>query len=170
MLQTPNRVVQASRVISAMPATVLKTIDFQPPLTARKQLLVDSFHYGYYTKVMIVFRSAFWIARGFCGLVQSFNGPVSVIRDCSIPQNNKWVLTCFIYGDSGRRWLQLNDNERENSLLDHVGGIYGSRAQVRQEAHTIESHEWINEQYSGFGCPCPSLSPGVLTAASDALA
>ena len=30
-------------------------------------------------------------------------------------------------------------------------------------------HEWYNEQYSGFGCPCPSLTPGVLTAAGDTL-
>lgn len=169
VIQTPNGVVPASRVISSMPATVLRTIDFQPPLPARKQLLVDSFHYGYYTKVMIVFRSAFWIARGFCGLVQSFNGPVSVIRDSSIPQDNKWVLTCFISGDSGRRWSQLDDKERENSLLDHVGDIYGNRELVHQEALAMEGHEWVKEQYSGFGCPCPSLSPGVLTAAGDAL-
>lgn len=169
LVQTSSEVVPASRVISAMPATVLKTIDFQPPLPARKRLLVDSFHYGYYTKVMIAFRSAFWVTKGFCGLVQSFNGPVSVIRDSSIPQDNKWVLTCFVSGDSGRRWSQLDQKDRENSILDHVGDIYGSRAQVHQEAVSIEGHQWVEEQYSGFGCPCPSLSPGVLTAAGDTL-
>lgn len=169
LVQTPNKVVQASKVISAMPSTVLKTVNFDPPLPARKQLLVESFNYGYYTKVMMVFRSAFWATRGFCGLVQSFTGPASVIRDSSIPADSKWVLTCFLCGDPGRKWSQLGGPERENALLDQLGDLYGDHTRVRQEYLTMVGHEWSNEQYSGFGCPCPSLTPGVLTAAGDTL-
>lgn len=163
LVRTRNRTVQASKVISAAPSTVL------PPLPTRKQLLVGSFNYGYYTKAMMVFRSAFWVNKGFCGLVQSFTGPASIVRDSSIPNDDKWVLTCFLCGDSGRQWSQLQNSERANVLLDQLGEIYGDPDLVRREYVTIVEHEWSKEEYSGFGCPCPSLSPGVLTVAGDAL-
>jgi len=169
LVRTRNRTVQASKVISAVPSTVLRTIDFNPPLPARKQLLVDSFSYGYYTKAMMVFRSAFWVNKGFCGLVQSFTGPASIVRDSSIPNDDKWVLTCFLCGDSGRQWSQLQSSERTNVLLNQLGEIYGDSDLVRREYVTTVEHEWSKEEYSGFGCPCPSLSPGVLTVAGDTL-
>ncbi|OJJ45214.1 hypothetical protein ASPZODRAFT_133839 [Penicilliopsis zonata CBS 506.65] len=161
--------VQASRVISAIPSPVLRTIAFTPALPSRKQLLLDSYSYGYFTKAMLVFKTPFWVDRGFCGLAQSFTGPASIIRDCSSPADAGWVLTCFLCGDSGRRWSLLDDTQRVDALLDQVGALYNDPELVRSQYLTTVTHNWSAEQYSGFGCPCPSLAPGVLSAAGDVL-
>ncbi|KAG2413381.1 hypothetical protein HFD88_002570 [Aspergillus terreus] len=159
----------ARKVISATPTTVLKSIDIQPPLPPQKQLLVNSLRYGYYTKVMMVFKSAWWVEKGYCGLVQSFNGPVSIFRDTSIPVDGKWVLTCFLAGDTGRLWSQLSEEARIEAILAQLSDIYADTVRVRGEYVESLGHEWINEQYSGYGCPCPSLAPGVLSVVGDAI-
>ncbi|GLA50749.1 hypothetical protein CBS147343_8724 [Aspergillus niger] len=163
-------VVKARKVICSVPTPVLKTIKFEPQLPAAKQLLVDSFRYGYYTKVMLSFRTAWWADRGFCGLAQSFVGPASIYRDTSSPEDGKWVLTAFLAGDAGRNWSALgSQRERELALLEQLGAIYGDKDLPKREFVEALGHEWSTEELSGWGCPCPALPPGVLTLAGDAL-
>lgn len=169
VVQSAKGAFAARKVISAIPTTVLKSIDIQPPLPPQKQLLVNSLRYGYYTKVMMVFKSAWWIEKGYCGLVQSFKGPVSIFRDTSIPVDGKWVLTCFLTGDSGRLWSQLSKDSRVEAILSQLSDIYADPVRVRGEYVESLGHEWINEQYSGYGCPCPSLAPGVLSVVGNAI-
>lgn len=169
-VEVPGCDIRARKLISSVPLPVLKTITFDPPLPPKKQLLVNSFRYGYYTKVMAIFRSPWWVTRGFCGLSQSFKGPVSVFRDTSSPADEKWVLTCFLSGDSGRKWSQLKTSkERENAILDQLGDIYGEQSLPASEFLEMIGHEWNGEEFSGYGCPSCSLPPGVLTTAGDAL-
>ncbi|KAL1885832.1 hypothetical protein Plec18167_001328 [Paecilomyces lecythidis] len=169
VVQIPGRAFQASKVISTVPSPVLRTINFNPPLPERKKLLVDSYTYGYFTKAMLIFKNPFWVEKGFCGLAQSFTGPASIIRDCSSPTDDLWVLTCFLCGDTGRTWSHQDESSRIESLLEQVGHLYGDEDRVRREYITTAWQDWSAESYSGFGCPCPSLPPGVLSAAGDVL-
>ncbi|PYI00440.1 amine oxidase [Aspergillus sclerotiicarbonarius CBS 121057] len=170
LVESKGRLIKAHKVICSAPTPVLKTIRFEPPLPPKKQLLVDSFRYGYYTKVMLSFRSAWWVTRGYCGLVQSFCGPASIYRDTSSPADGKWVLTAFLAGDVGRKWSELgSQREREQALLRQLGEIYGEADLPAREFIEAMGHEWSTEELSGWGCPCPVLPPGVLSAAGDAL-
>ncbi|KAI9933135.1 hypothetical protein MW887_007606 [Aspergillus wentii] len=170
LIESAGRTIRARKVISSVPTPVLKTITFNPPLPPKKKLLTDSFRYGYYTKVMLVFRSPWWVERGFCGLAQSFHGPVSVFRDTSSPNDKKYVLTSFLAGDAGRAWSALpTPKDREDALLAQLGDIYGDPALPRAEFIQSVGHEWSMEKFSGEGCPCPALPPGVLSIAGDAL-
>lgn len=169
VVQSLDRVLRASKVISTVPSPVLRTISFTPALPPRKQLLVDSYSYGYFTKAMLVFKKPFWVEKGFCGLAQSFTGPASIIRDCSIPEDDFWILTCFMCGDTGRAWSQQDEKARTDSLLEQVGQLYSDKERVCTEYITTVWHDWSAEQYSGFGCPCPSLPPGVLSAVGNVL-
>jgi monoamine oxidase len=157
------------KVVSAVPLAVLKTIAFEPALPADKKLLTDSFNYGYYTKVMLRFKTPFWIQKGFCGLAQAFNGPAAVIRDCSVPSDGIWVLTCFMAGRPGLEWSKRTEQERTKVLLTQIGGLYQNAAEVKENFVGQINPEWSKEEYSGFGCPCPSLGPGVLSAAGHTL-
>ncbi|KAE8420759.1 hypothetical protein BDV36DRAFT_306243 [Aspergillus pseudocaelatus] len=167
VVQTPDQTLRASKVISTVPSPVIRTISFTPALPARRRLLVNSYTYGYFTKAMLVFKHPFWVEKGFCGLAQSFTGPASIIRDCSVPEDGCWILTCFLSGDLGRAWSQLSETAQIKSLLDQVGQLYSDRERVCNEYITTVWHDWTTEQYSGFGCPCPSLPPGVLSAVGD---
>lgn len=169
IVQTPHRTLRASKVISTVPSPALREISFTPQLPACKQLLVDSYAYGYFTKAMLVFKTPFWIEKGFCGLSQSFNGPATIIRDCSVPEDDCWVLTCFLCGDTGRAWSLQDEKARTNTLLDQVGRLYSDKEIVLNEYLMTVWHDWAAERYSGFGCPCPSLPPGVLSAVGDVL-
>ncbi|WYZ37086.1 hypothetical protein EsH8_II_000592 [Colletotrichum jinshuiense] len=159
----------AKKVITTVPGPVLKTISFTPSLPPAKLAWVDSLTYGYYTKAMMEFSSPFWAKGGFCGLAQSFIGPASVVRDTSSPVDGKFVLTCFMAGEPGKFWASSTTTERENSLLAQLSELFGV-GNIRQQFLQMVFYEWVNDEYSGWGCPCTSLPPGVLdTLGGDAL-
>ncbi|KAI0867758.1 putative flavin-containing amine oxidase [Hypoxylon argillaceum] len=160
-VQAGSNVYAARKVITTVPAPVLRTIAFSPPLPPNKQVWVDSLSYGYYSKAMMEFRSPFWVEKGFCGLAQSFIGPASVVRDTCSPADNKYVLTCFMAGDPGREWAALPTPEREQKLLVQLEQIFGVE-NLRGQFKQMVTHEWVRDEFSGWGCPCTSLTPGVL--------
>ncbi|KAF2767799.1 putative flavin-containing amine oxidase [Teratosphaeria nubilosa] len=168
VIKTAGRVYESRKVISAVPQPVLTTITFEPPLPLEKQLLASSYRHGFYKKVMIIFNKPFWIEKGYCGLIQSFTGPAAVIRDTSIPSDDKWVLTCFVAGGAGREWASKPQAEREAILLKQVSAVYG---EPRVEDYLVEmiTSAWEDEHFSGLGCPSASLPPGVLSCVGNAL-
>ncbi|KAK2021865.1 flavin-containing amine oxidoreductase [Colletotrichum zoysiae] len=163
-VQTDEGVLAARKVITTIPGPALKSISFQPALPLPKQAWIESLSYGYYTKAMMQFESPFWVERGFCGLAQSFVGPASVVRDTSVPADSKHVLTCFVAGDRGRAWAALDTPAaREESLLAQLAQLFGCE-DVRGRFVRMSTYEWVRDEWSGWGCPCTSLAPGVLDA------
>ncbi|KAF9878306.1 flavin containing amine oxidoreductase [Colletotrichum karsti] len=168
-VQTDAGVLAARKVITTVPGPVLKTIAFEPPLPLPKQAWIQSLTYGYYTKAMMEFTTPFWVERGFCGLAQSFVGPASVIRDTSIPVDGKYVLTCFMAGEAGKAWSALGKTDRENKLLDQLAQLFGFEG-VYSQFVRLATYEWVKDEWSGWGCPCAALAPGVLdTLGGDSL-
>lgn len=167
---TTGQTYLARKVVSSVPSPVLKSISFSPPLPPAKRLVAESATYGYYTKAMMVFKSPFWVHKGLCGLTQSFTGPASIIRDTSIPSQNKHVLTCFMVGEPGRSWASLSGAERERTLLEQIGTLFkvGSE-EVKNDFVEMMLYEWTGDEYAGWGCPCTSLPPGVLDTVGSTL-
>ncbi|KAF2173737.1 hypothetical protein M409DRAFT_62012 [Zasmidium cellare ATCC 36951] len=165
---TNGTALKARKVISAVPPPVLKKIDLQPPLPLAKQLLVDSYRYGFYQKVMVVFKSAFWVKKDFCGLIQSFKGPAAVIRDTSSPADDKHILTCFMAGKYAQEWSQKERSEHEAILLQQIVDVY-SAPEAKTELVEFVTLPWSDEEFSGYGCPSPALPPGVLDTAGHAI-
>ncbi|KAF9883373.1 hypothetical protein FE257_003540 [Aspergillus nanangensis] len=159
---TTGEVFRARKVISTVPSPVLDTISFQPKLPPVKQLWAQSTSYGYYTKAMMVFRSPFWVQKGYCGLTQSFRGPAAVIRDTSSVPDGKYILTCFLTGDPGREWAALSTKAREEALVQQIGKLFGAELEATRDFVQMVTYEWVHDAYSGWGCPCPALAPGVL--------
>lgn len=159
--------VQARKVICTAPIPAIKKIVFNPPLPPSKSLLFSSCRYGYYQKVMVIFKSPFWTAIGSCGLVQSFKGPAAVVRDTSIPNEGFYVLTCFIAGSVGQSWSEMEEFERQESLLKQLENVFGDV--VRSEYLEMVGHQWNDEEWNGYGCPAASTAPGVLSAVGQDL-
>ncbi|KAJ2991970.1 hypothetical protein NUW58_g2327 [Xylaria curta] len=160
-VQAGGRVYAARKVITTVPGPVLKEIAFSPPLPLAKRVWADSLTYGYYTKAMMEFKSPFWVEKGLCGLAQSFVGPASVIRDSCSPADKKYILTCFMSGSPGIDWAALSTPEREKSLLAQLEQLYEVKNLQKQFRQMI-TYEWVRDEFSGWGCPCASLTPGVL--------
>ncbi|KAK7961234.1 flavin containing amine oxidoreductase [Apiospora saccharicola] len=158
------------KVITTVPSPALSQIHFTPRLHPVKEAWSQSAGYGFYTKAIVVFKEPFWIAKGFCGLAQSFVGPASVIRDTSSPPDNKHALTCFMSGPPGQAWASLTEPERNEQLLNQLGVLYADREAVDRNFVEVLKYDWTDDRWAGYGCPCASLSPGVLdTLGSGAL-
>ncbi|GAD99068.1 hypothetical protein NECHADRAFT_88150 [Paecilomyces variotii No. 5] len=168
-VHSSSGVYTARKVVTTVPGPVLKTISFTPQLPIAKRAYIDSLSYGYYTKAMMEFTSPFWVEKGFCGLTQSFVGPASVVRDTSSPADKKYVLTCFLCGDPGRTWAALSTRDREVKLLQQLKSLFDYN-KVEDDFVQMHTYEWVSDEFSGWGCPCTSLMPGVLDAVgADAL-
>lgn len=153
---------KARKVITTIPSPALQNIHFSPKLHPAKEAWSQSAGYGFYTKAIVVFKTPFWVGRGFCGLTQSFVGPASVVRDTSSPADDKHVLTCFMAGPPGQAWAALPEDERTDKLLEQLGVLYADRAAVYDNFVEIHRYDWMDDKWAGYGCPCTSLTPGVL--------
>ncbi|KAF5537196.1 hypothetical protein FNAPI_11482 [Fusarium napiforme] len=171
LVQTSSgRVISARKVITTVPGPALRSISFYPELPPAKKLWAESLSYGYYTKAMMEFKSPFWVEAGMCGLINSFTGPAAVVRDTSAPQSNKHVLTCFMAADHGREWGALaSQAEKEAALLKQLKSLYGVN-NIEDLFVSLTYYEWSGDEWSGFGCPCTALPPGLLdTVGGDSL-
>lgn len=153
---------QTRKVITTVPSPVLKTISFSPPLHPVKRAWSEAAGYGFYCKAIVVFKSPFWVEKGLCGLSQSFLGPASVVRDTSSPADNKHALTCFMTGPPGQEWADLPDTERTESLLAQLAKLYSDEETIKRNFVKIVTFDWAEDEWTGGGCPCASLTPGVL--------
>ncbi|KAI7233805.1 flavin-containing amine oxidoreductase [Hortaea werneckii] len=164
-----DAVFSARKVITTVPSPILQHITFDPPLPPKKLAWSSSTQYGYYTKAMMQFTSPFWIQKGFCGLAQSFQGPASVVRDTSSPQDDKHILTCFMAGDPGKAWSLLSEEDRVQALLTQLEQLFGV-SDLRHSFEKLHSYDWSFDECSGWGCPSVSLAPGVIgSIGADAL-
>ncbi|KAL6229564.1 hypothetical protein BDW75DRAFT_245610 [Aspergillus navahoensis] len=169
LVTTDRTTPRARKAIITVPSPVLKTIDFSPRLPASKQLWAESSNYGYYTKAMMIFRTPFWVEKGYCGLIQSFVGPASVIRDTSSLPDKKYILTCFMSSDSGRAWAVLPTDGRKKTLVEQIGKLFDAEAEAARDFVDLVTYEWVNDPYAGWGCPCIALTPGVMDAVGGAV-
>ncbi|RSL69870.1 hypothetical protein CEP53_002036 [Fusarium sp. AF-6] len=160
-VQAGGTVYSARKVITTVPGPVLKNISFYPKLPPVKQVWADSLTYGYYTKAMMEFKTPFWVERGYCGLVNSFIGPASVIRDSCSPEDKKYVLTCFMSGEPGRAWASLSTPDREQAILKQLEKLFVV-SDLESQFIQMSTYEWVHDEFAGWGCPCTSLPPGVL--------
>ncbi|EXJ80298.1 hypothetical protein A1O1_08440 [Capronia coronata CBS 617.96] len=152
---------QARKVIVSVPTPVYKTITFSPPLPPSKTAVVNRTRYGFYTKYMVTFSKPFWTERKLCGLAQSFIGPVSVFRDTSLGDQS-YCLTCFLGGQFGRKWAAQDAEGKKSSVLKQISDVLADGQDVTPWFIEVHESPWMEEEYSGWGCPCPVMPPGVL--------
>ncbi|KAH0846574.1 hypothetical protein AYO21_11870 [Fonsecaea monophora] len=154
------QVYRARKVILSIPTPVYKTIRFSPSLPAAKSAAANHTRYGFYTKYIIRFTKPFWAERHLCGLGQSFVGPVSVFRDTSLGDDA--CMTCFIGGKFGRKWTAQDAEGKKASVLKQIGAMFADGEDIRPLFVEAYESPWMDEEFSGWGCPCPAMPPGVL--------
>ena len=158
----------ARKVVISIPTPVYKTIKFSPPLLASKTAVTNRTKYGFYTKYIITFNKAFWTDNKLCGLAQSFIGPVSVIRDTSLGDDMP-ALTCFIGGSFGRKWAAQDTQGKKISVLRQISQMFANGQDISPLVVEAVESPWMEEDFSGWGCPCANMPPGVLAHGWEAL-
>ncbi|OKL56193.1 hypothetical protein UA08_08447 [Talaromyces atroroseus] len=155
-----GRRIRCKRVIVSVPTPLYKEIAFSPPLPADKLKLASSTTLGWVAKSVVCYDTPWWRTAGYSGLVQSFEGPVTIVRDTSSDMDGHFSLTCFSQGDTGRAWGQLPAQERRDQVIAHIGRAFADPSAAAAHIGMFEQR-WAPEKRSQ-GCPCPVMGPALL--------
>ena len=152
------------KIVVSIPTTLHPMITFNPPLPAAKQELSLNTALGYYAKFIFVFSSPWWREAGFSGVIHSEPGPITISWDTSSEKDDQFSISCFMLGDTGRRWSKFSTAERRKQATEQFGALFNRCApqlKIPEPINVIE-HEWIKDPWFQGG-PCPVLGPGVMT-------
>lgn len=156
----------AKRVVVSLPICLLSSITFDPPLPPAEQALMDATALAYDAKTIFVFARPWWREVGLSGIMESETGPISFSRNTCVEWDKQYSITCFIVGDSGRRWSKWSAAERKSRVVAHFDNHFGETARrkgisVPDPVNIIEK-EWTKDGWE-LGAPSPVMKPGVLT-------
>lgn len=158
---------EATRVVVSVPTPLYSEIKFEPALPSEKLEIAESTKLGDYCKMILFYKRPWWREYGLCGLTQSCHGPFAVTRDTSVDNDGHFSLTCFVVGQPAREWTQLSLADRKMAVLAQIARLFGPFAKVEDPIDIVEQI-WKNEQWSQ-GCPCPVMSPGMLSKYEEVL-
>jgi monoamine oxidase len=151
-------VVEARRVIVAIPPTLTAEIDYHPKLPARRVQLVQRYPAGWTLKCEAVYDKPFWREQGLSGQAISDTGPPTSTFDTSPRDGRPGVMLGFVCGDQARRWGPKRKAERRRAVLSTFATYFGEQA--LHPRHYLEG-EWVTEVWTR-GCPTGYGTPGAL--------
>lgn len=156
---------RASRVILALPPTLTARIDFDPPLPARRDQLVQHMPQGSVIKFHVLYDGPWWRADGLSGTVLSPEEPIGVTFDCTPPAGSPGLITGFFEGPAAVAAGLRTPAERRDIVVGVLARTLGARA------HDILDYvdlDWSAEPFTR-GCYGAHLPPGAWTVYGPAL-
>lgn len=125
-------------VVAVPPAAGLARIEFEPPIPSQLANLARAtpVWMGSMTKVVAVYREAFWRSEGLSGAAVSHLGPLREVHDMSGPDGAPAALFGFVPGGG--------DVDRA-AVVEQLTRLFGAGA-----AHPIELHlaDWSADEFT----------------------
>jgi monoamine oxidase len=159
-----EEVYSARKLVSSMPLNQYIHVKFIPDLPFYKKNVFNFCKAGNYIKILVTYKKAFWIEKGYSGEVVSDGsilyhnhkndpklpvlGPISIMYDATSYENEP-ALIAFIAGEAAVDWSDQNEETRRKEIIKAFARYFGPEAE-----NYIEYHEknWNKEPYNG-GCP-----------------
>lgn len=157
-----GRSVRAQYAVVALPPSMSKRIDFEPPMPAARGELAEKMRMGATVKMLALYDKPFWRDTGLSGQAAT-DGLLSVVFDNSMGEHH--ALVGFIVGDAARAWTDRDPEEREAAALAQLGELFGAAA---GKPRLFVTHDWASEAWTG-GCPVDSPPPRVYAGRASAL-
>jgi monoamine oxidase len=156
-----------NHMIFAAPPTAMKSIQFNPPLPAEKELLGRGSVMGSCIKAFAVYKEPFWRKKLQSGeaYVATGNSPLDAISytfDASDPIQypGLFILGVAITGARAQYWSQRSLPERQAAVLNSLKEFFGPQA--AQPLYYLDC-DWGLNPYT-LGGPFAVLPPKVLQA------
>ena len=111
------------------------------------------------SKTIVVYDEPFWRADGFSGQSAEPRSVAEVTLDATPASGRPGVLASFTFGAVAERVAQLNDAERQRTVLAALAARFGPRA---ADPHEFIETAWWTEEWT-LGCSMAHFPPGVLT-------
>lgn len=152
-------------VISAIPFTQLRSVEFNPPLSQAKQGLMRDMAIGNLMKIFVLYEEAFWLEDGFSGEVVSTGGPtdapgceagpLTILYDATTSGGTP-ALVGFSAGRNADQWFSRSKEERRAAVIKQVVAYFGPKAS--SPADYVEKN-WTSEPHLSGGPVC-RCTPG----------
>jgi monoamine oxidase len=159
-----NAIIEADRVIVALPPNQVARVDFDPVLPRRRMWLMQRLEMGSVIKCFALYAEPFWRGRPV-NIVDPELTVIDHTLDASAPGDQHYALVAFIGGDDAVVWSDRSFSDRRDVVLDGLARIFGEEARTPIEYF---DHDWLTEPFIGGGYSCYA-PPGVMTAGYEEL-
>ena len=124
IVNTGGNQFQADKVLCTVPLTVLNKINFTPPLSSNKQTAMNGgFRYAPATRIYIQFKNRFWENESLNGWGNT-DLPEEIWQPSWDMSGNTGVLMSYLRWSAAENMDTLNDNERNNAVLNRWENIF----------------------------------------------
>jgi monoamine oxidase len=157
--------VAADRVVVALPPTMAGRLDYDPPLPARRDQLVQHMPQGSVVKFHVLYDEPWWRAEGLSGTVLSPDEPIGVTFDCTPPDGTPGLISGFFEGPAAVTAGEQTPEERRDVVVGVLARAMGERA---RDVLAYVDRDWSAEPFTR-GCYGAHLPPGAWTVFGPAL-
>jgi monoamine oxidase len=157
-----NSIVDAARLVLAVPPPVLRSVTFDPPLSAGLRAMIAELDLGTALKVSTQYDKRFWLSEGLSGFTIT-DLPFGVGWDATDSiagsADSAGVLTQFVTGSSAQQGATLRDEARIQWFQRQLDVVYPEGRADRSTIATTMA--WANEPYTRGGYAV--YAPGQMT-------
>jgi monoamine oxidase len=164
-VEAAGATVRAERVVVALPPTLAGRIDYDPPLPAGRDQLVQHMPQGSVVKFHVVYETPWWRAEGLSGTVLCPGEPIGVTFDGTPPAGTPGLITGFFEGPAAVAAGRRTTDERRDVVVDVLARTLGERA---HDVAGYVDRDWSAEPFTR-GCYGAHLPPGAWTVYGPAL-
>eukprot|EP00300_Choanocystis_sp_HF-7_P027516 c32649_g1_i1.p1 GENE.c32649_g1_i1~~c32649_g1_i1.p1 ORF type:complete len:477 (+),score=87.09 c32649_g1_i1:140-1570(+) len=159
-----NAIVEAKRVIMALPPNQIMRLDFDPVLPRRRSWLMQRLSMGTVIKCFALYARPFWRGKAV-NVVDPETTVIDHTLDASSVGDKHHALVAFIGGYDAVIWSDKSADERRAVVIEGLAQIFGP------EAHEVVDYfdlDWASEPHIGGGYSC-FAPPGAVTAGYEEL-
>jgi monoamine oxidase len=146
-------------VILAVPATKVRSLEFDPPLPPQQWSAITKLRYGPVTKTLLQFDRRFWQGRGR-PLAYGTDLPTGAVWDGNEEQGGRPGILCLMAGGSASADTQDMLAKGGAQGLAQRLDWFGASPAALLAAHTVswEQDPWVGGGYAVFG---PQYDPAL---------
>ncbi|KAK4159043.1 hypothetical protein QBC43DRAFT_382108 [Cladorrhinum sp. PSN259] len=175
-ITTPLATYKAKKTIVAIPPAPILKIQFSPSLPTPKQFLLQQTTMGQMAKIILTYRTPFWVSSNLRGEATSVSTHISYVictdrLESTSTGTGPHKLLAFIAGSKFTSFLSQThhpdsdstDSKIRQLAIKEIVKIFGEQAAEPQDVffHTMLFDDDGGSDYGGGGCPVASPKPGI---------
>jgi monoamine oxidase len=144
--------ITADYLICAIPFSVLRQVEFSPPLSSQKRQAIATLGNTSVVRVFLQTRRRFWLAEGLTGAATT-DLPLMTAYDKNFYQpGTRGMLEAYIAGERARKLATLGADERFNFTVNQVQMIHPAIREYLEGGSSIcwDDERWSRGAYAWF--------------------
>lgn len=144
----------ADQVVLALPFTMLRDVQFDVAISAKKRRAIDTLNYGNNGKLLVGFDKPFWSDHGDSGTVLSDLSTQLVWNNTAQHGASGAGLTLFYGGSRSRQIGAMSKNDAAALMMEHLGQMWPYAKNItpdRVERMHWPSYPTVQASYSCYG-------------------